>query len=160
MGSGKSTVNSQFIRENYHNVDIRQYEGTDQIGDMRGLDFCEGEFEEILCNDCIDHITFVEAKVMLRKMASWLKTNGVLRIHTPNLRNLARHLAMGDDYESLRWLYGSDGEGSTAYASNIIRWAYSKESLTKMVEAQGLTVIECVDDCEGFGFHLVAVKKC
>jgi len=127
---------------------------------MRFLSFDPASFEEILCSDCLDHVSFVEGKMMLRKMASWLKPNGVLRIHTPNLRNLAFALANTDDHEALKWLYGTDGEGSTNYASNVIRWCYSKEALKALVEVHGLTVIECSDDCQGYAFRLVAVKKC
>jgi ubiquinone/menaquinone biosynthesis C-methylase UbiE len=159
LGSGKSTVQFPMLRTTHLNVDVRKYEGTDLICDMRTLVFADSSFTEVLLSDCLDHVTFVEAKVMLRKIASWLKPNGSLIIHTPNLRFLTGILAVQDNSEALKWLYGSDGEGSTNYESNIIRWCYSKESLRVIVEAQGLTVISLDEDCGGFGLSLLAVKK-
>ena len=159
LGSGKSTVQYPKLRETHLNVDVRAWEGTDLVCDMRDLVFEPEVFEEVLLSDCLDHINFTEAKVMLRKIAEWLKPDGLLRIHTPNLRFLASVLSDRDNHEALKWLYGTDGEGSTNYDSNVIRWCYSKESLKYLVEVQGLTVTEVRDDCGGFAFVLVAIKK-
>jgi len=158
LGSGKSTVQFPDFRKTYFNVDVKQWDGTDLVFDMRDLEFEPETFTEILVSDCLDHVNFTEAKVLLRKIVSWLKPNGLLRIHTPNLRFLASVLSDRDNHEVLKWLYGSDGEGSTNYSSNLIRWCYSKESLSYLVKVQGLTITDIHEDCGGFAFVLVAKK--
>jgi hypothetical protein len=158
IGSGKSTVLYPENRAKYWNVDVRKYEGTDQIADMRIVQFPAESFIEILASDVIDHVTYTEAKPILRKFYQWLKPNGTLRIHTPNLRFLAQTLAQKDNHEAIKWLYGTDGEGSTNYESNCIRWCYSKQSLTQLLEAQGFKILSSSIDCLGFGLNIVAVK--
>ena len=158
LGSGKSTVLYPSLKESHFNVDVRQYEGTDLIADMRSLEFPDETFEEILISDCLDHVTYFEGKILLRKFVGWLTSKGTLQIHTPNLRFLAVALAQGDYHEALKWLYGTDGEGSTNYDSNVIRWCYSKEELSRLVTLNGLQIISLGEDCGGFGFRLIARK--
>ena len=158
LGSGKSTVLYPSLKESHFNVDVRAYEGTDLIADMRSLEFNDETFEDILISDCLDHVTYFEAKILLRKFSQWLKSKGTLQIHTPNLRFLAVALSQGDYHEELKWLYGTDGEGSTNYDSNVIRWCYSKEELKRLVELNGLKIINLGEDCGGFAFRLIAQK--
>ncbi len=158
VGSGKSTILNPEYRNRYWNVDIRQYDGVDEIADIRTIEYPAESFMEILASDVLDHVTFTEVKPILRKFFKWLKPKGILHIHTPNLRFLAGILAQKDNHEALKWLYGTDGEGSTNYDSNVIRWCYSKESLTALLEAQGFQVLATSTDCLGFGLKILAVK--
>lgn len=158
IGSGKSTILYPDLRVSHFNIDVREYEGVDLLADMRLIEFPEETFDEILFKDCLDHVTFVEGKAMLRKISGWLKKGGILQIHTPNLRFLAGVLSQRDDHEAIKWLYGTDGEGSTFYGSNVIRWCYSKEALRKYLELNGLKIVDIVEDCGGFGLSATAMK--
>jgi predicted SAM-dependent methyltransferase len=152
-GAGKSYL------PDYWNIDIRQNVGADQIADIRTVEFPPESFREIKCCDVIAHVKYVEARQVLRKCYVWLKPNGALWIHTPNLRYLATVLSQSDNEECLRWMYGSSGEGTTNYSENLIRWAYSKESLTKILTEIGFMVAHVEQTCNGFGLHVMAIKK-
>lgn len=155
MGSGKSH------KPDHINVDINPKFAVDILSDMRYIEFQPESFQEILAKDVIDHVTYAEAKKVLAKIYRWLKPNGVLTIHTPNLRFLASKLVLEDEieHEALRWLYATDGEDDTHYSSNVIRWCYSKSSLRNILEKIGFHIIECWDDCAGFAFVIVALKR-
>ncbi len=160
IGSGKSTILYPELQNTHWNVDVRVYPGVDEVCDIRKTEYKNEVFTEILCSDVLDHFTFVEAKRLIRKMHGWLKPDGLLRIHTPNLRFLARKLSVDDNHEALKWLYATDGEGSTCYDSNLIRWAYSRESLSELLTANGFLIVSCSEDCLGYGLVVIAKKLC
>jgi predicted SAM-dependent methyltransferase len=153
LGSGKSYL------PDCVNVDVRLNVGADIVADIRTVEFPPESFSEILCSDVLAHIKYVEARQVLRKCYGWLKPNGALWIHTPNLRFLAGILSHSDNEECLRWMYGSSGEGTTNYEENLIRWAYSAESLTRILTDIGFTVASVKSTCHGFGLHVIAIKK-
>jgi len=153
LGSGKTPLIG------YINVDIRSdTPAVDIVDDVRNLVFDDETFIEILASDVIDHIYPPETRKLLRNCYRWLKPDGILRIHTPNLRFLAQKLAQQDNHEALKWLYGSDGEGSTFYPENTIRWCYSRESLRLILTSIGFTILESYVDCGGFGLSVIAKK--
>jgi len=160
LGSGKSKP----THEDYLNVDIAEitWQGQtftpDLKMDMCDLDFSNDTFTEVKAHDCLDHIEYVECKALIHKIFKWLKPNGILNIHLPNLRYLAGILAYRDMHHALVWLYGHDGE-ENYYPSNKIRWSYSKESMTALLKAAGFIIADIGEDCGGFAFHLVAVKR-
>ena len=153
IGSGKSYL------PDYWNLEVNRKFRADEYNDYRNAEYPDCSFTDILCSDTLDHVPLVDAKRVLRCFHRWLKPNGTLRIHTPNLRYLARLLSTVDNEEALMWLYGTNGEGSTNYDSNIIRWAYTRESLTKTLEALGFGILSAATDCGGFGLAVVAVKR-
>ena len=153
VGSGKTYL------PNYWNLEINRRFQADEYADYRTTDYPNESFTDILCMDTLDHVSFIEAKQALQKFYRWLKPNGTLRIHTPNLRTLAAVLSVTDNEEALMWLYGTTGEGSTNYENNFIRWAYSKESLSKLLKAQGFQIVSANEDCKGFGLAVVAIKR-
>jgi len=153
LGSGKD------YKVGWLNVDINEKFKPDVVKDIRELSFPENTFKEILAKDVIDHVTFIEAKKLLRKIHKWLKPDGSLIIHTPNLRRLASILSMEDNVEALMFMYGTSGEGSTHYWSNTIRWCYSKEQLVKTLSILGFRVLEVEDTCDGWCFMITAIKE-
>jgi predicted SAM-dependent methyltransferase len=158
LGSGKSYNND------YLNVDITEtfWQGEtykpDLLADMRTLDFPENTFIEVKAHDCLDHIEYTECKALLPRIYKWLKPNGILNIHLPNLRFLAGILAFQDMHHAILWLYGTDGSENW-YPSNKIRWCYSKASMAALLNDVGFIIGEVGEDCGGFAFHLVAVKR-
>jgi hypothetical protein len=55
-------------------------------------------------------------------------------------------------------MYGTDGEGTTNYPENNIKWNYSPESLSSVLENIGFTIIHRVATCNGYGFQITAAK--
>jgi len=126
---------------------------------MMDLKWKPETFEEILAQDVIDHVSYINCKRLLRRCYRWLKPNGTLELHTPNLRHIATILSKKDHHEATMWLYGSDGEGNTSYPENVIRWCFSKSSLSKILEAIGFTIVYSGTDCGGLGLRIIAIKK-
>jgi len=156
LGCGKKPL------EGYLNVDLQPGPGVDVVADVVDLRFSPECFTEINAKDLIEHVSFSDAKRLLRRCFQWLKQGGAIIIHTQNLRFITRILSKGDDHEALLWIYGSDGEGGANPGNQpgeFHRWAYSKERLTEILEAIGFTVIKTDVTCGGFGFQVIAVKR-
>lgn len=151
LGSGKD------YREGWVNVDVNPKFKPDVLKDIREISFEENSVDEVLAQDVIDHITFMEAKALLRKCFEWLKPRGALNIHTPNLKVLGGEAAWGNE-TALEWMYGSRGEGNTDYETNIIRWCYSPVSLTELLEKLGFEILGVTPTCMGMAFRMIAVK--
>ena len=156
LGSGKNYMPTHW------NVDINPDFKPDLVCDMRKLVCQRKIFTEVVMHDCLDHMPLQEARVLLRKVKGWLKPKGALSIHTPNLNHLVEVLYKSVNpqfrHEAIKWLYGTDGVGTTAYDSNIIRWCYNRKSLTDLLEGIGFDVLHTDINCEGFGLSVVAQK--
>ena len=159
LGSGKNYLSEG----GWLNVDINGDFKPDLIADMATLTFPPESFIEVLVKDCLDHVNPAEAKQLLRRIYSWLKADGTLTVHTPNLAHLAKLIYRDADpkvtHEAVRWLYGSDGEGTSAYWSNVIRWRYSPKSLQRVLVNVGYKILSLKYDCYDFAFSVVAVKQ-
>ena len=156
LGSGKN------FKPDCWNVDINPKFKPDLVADMIKLKCDKNVFSKVFMHDVLVHVTFAEARVLLRHVKDWMKPDGTLHIHVPNLDYLAEVLFKSDDetlrHEALKWLYGTDGIGTTDYESNKLRWAYTKKSLTKLLKEIGFTVLEYGIDCSSFGLSVVAQK--
>ena len=152
IGSGKE------YRQDWLNIDVNEKFNPDIVMDMRSLMFPDESVDEILMQDVLDHVTFVEGKEVLRKCYGWLKNNGTLNIRTPNLSFIGREASKGN-HEAIKWLYGSDGEGHTNYDSNIIRWCYSENSLRIIMEAIGFIVIDAHTENLEYSLRMIGVKR-
>lgn len=160
LGSGKSAP----YHQDYLNVDIAetlrdgQIIKPDLLCDMRELEFPNETFMEVKAHDCLDHIEYFECLPLIRHIYEWLKPSGILDIHLPNLRTLAGVLAVKDLHHAEIWIFGTDG-CENYYPTNKIRWSYSKEAMIKILGHAGFTIINVNDDCEGYAFHMIAVKR-
>lgn len=156
LGSGKTYLPTHW------NVDVNSKFNPDLVTDMRALNCQKRVFTEVLMHDVLDHVTLQEARVLLRKVKGWMKPGGILSIHTPNLDHLANILSKSEDkllrHEALKWMYGTDGMGTTDYDTNKIRWAYNKKTLTEMMSGVGFKILLTRVDCEGFGLGVIAQK--
>jgi predicted SAM-dependent methyltransferase len=148
----------------YYNVDIRASKDVDLVCDIRTLEFPPERFIEILAKDVLEHISFVEAKKLMRKCYGWLQPHGALIIHFQDMRFCALEIAksrVGDEeytHEVLRWIYGSPGEGETDYLHGWHRWGYTKESLCKILKDIGFKIVYTEVTCNGLGLLVIAGK--
>jgi len=158
IGSGKG------YNPEYLNVDISDTfaEGRvfkpDLLCDMRLLEFPDASFTEVKAFDCLGHLEYIQCLELIPRIYKWLKPNGLLDVHLANLRTLAGILSVKDMHHALVWLYGTDGE-ENFYPSNRIRWSYSKEALLHILEKTGFQIIHASDDCGGFAFRMMGVKR-
>ena len=151
VGSGKD------YRDGYINLEPHESFEADMRMDIREAEFEENSLDEILAQDVIDHVTFVECKELMKKFYTWLKPNGLLNIHLPNFTNISQWAADGD-HEAMTWIYGSDGKRAF-YDTNIIRWSYTRESLEALLTWAGFIVFQSFDTCNGYGMRMMATKR-
>jgi hypothetical protein len=151
VGSGKD------YREGYINLEPHPQFKSDMQADIRHVSFAYDYFDEILAQDVIDHVTFVECKELMKKFYLWLKPNGLLNIHLPNFSNVSKWAAEGN-HEAMCWIYGTDGQRAF-YETNVIRWAYTPESLKLLLEWAGFIVFQYFDTCSGYGMRMLATKR-
>lgn len=152
IGSGKD------YRKGWLNLEVNSVFKHDLCIDIREARFKENRFIEIYAKDVIDHMSLVDARRVMQDIYRWLKPNGALTIHTPNLKFLALRASQGDE-EALKWMYGSRGEGSTSYWSNTIRWCYSNQTLRSLLENAGFIVMSMETTCSNFGLLATATKR-
>jgi predicted SAM-dependent methyltransferase len=148
----------------YFNVDIRASKDVDLVADIREVTFPPERFIEIKAKDVLEHISFVEAKKLMRKCYGWLQPHGTLVIHFQNMRFCAVEIARireGEEehlHEVLMWIYGNPGEGTTDYLHGCHSWGYTKESLCKILRDIGFKIVESDVTCGGFGLLVIACK--
>lgn len=154
LGSGKNYL------PDHVNVDVDRNAEPDILADITQLEFQPRSFTQIFAKDIIEHISFVEGKKLIKKCYSWLKQNGTLTIHTPNLRFLATQLSVQDWHEPLRWLFGNDGVFKESVAEETFhKWCYTRESLRAILENVGFHILDLRDTCGNFGFLIVGLKR-
>ena len=148
----------------YLNVDIRASKDVDVVSDIRTVQFPPESFIEIIAKDVLEHVSFTEAKKLLRNCYGWLQPKGVIVIHFQNMRFCAAKLAESNEdnedctFEVLRWIYGTPGEGDTDYLHGWHRWGYTKESICKILRGIGFKIVDTHVTCNGFGLLVIACK--
>jgi predicted SAM-dependent methyltransferase len=153
------------IRPEYLNVDMHSYDGVDIVADVATVKFPNESFTEILAKDIIEHLTFIDAKALLRKCFGWLQKGGNIVIHVQNMPYLAQQLSNDGDYddpfhfEVLKWIYGVSAVGDSKSPGRFHHWGYSDKSLSKILQKIGFKVVKTQVDCEGFGLLVVAYKE-
>lgn len=77
LGCGKD------IKKGYLNLDLRDYQGVDAVWDLNvlPLPFKDSQFEEILCQDVLEHVDFVP---LMDELYRILKPRGMLKIRVPH----------------------------------------------------------------------------
>jgi predicted SAM-dependent methyltransferase len=153
VGSGKDYREG----EGWINLEPHEQFKADMRMKIEEAEFEENSLDEILAQDVIDHLTFVECKKLVKKFYLWLKNNGTLNIHLPNFTNISKWAAEGN-HEAMTWIYGTDGERAF-YNTNLIRWSYTPESLKAMLEEAGFIVVAYHDSCNGYAMRVIATKR-
>src|SRR3989338_8456713 len=71
------------IKEGWVNLDSAALPGVDVVHDIEKIPFPfkDGEFDEILCRDVLEHVEYIP---VLRELYRILKPGGVLRVQVPH----------------------------------------------------------------------------
>jgi SAM-dependent methyltransferase len=109
LGSGDD------YREGYVNIDLRDDCGADEVGDVGKLRFGDGEVDEIVAADLLEHFPAYRTLDVLAEWRRVLRPGGRLVLKVPNLLELARwivdranvRLVVRNIYGGHRW--GPDG---------------------------------------------------
>lgn len=149
------------IKAGYMNVDMREVPGVDLVCDVRHLDVRDGEAEEILAYNLLEHFGFRETQQVLREWWRVLKYGGTLKLIVPNLRvlvkayNSKKLTAVVTDkwpFDNINyWLFGGQ-----EYPENTHKTCFDEDSLRQALEKAGFEVVEITTDG---GSNLVAEAR-
>ena len=74
--------------EGYRNIDIVPTEATDEVGDLRTLDFPPGSVSEIVIFQTLQFFTYDELREVLRSFHRWLGPGGRIVLSIPNFNKI------------------------------------------------------------------------
>jgi predicted SAM-dependent methyltransferase len=81
------------IKTDYLNIDLIEFHDPDLVADITHLDVLPSDtYEEILAQDCLEHLTRCNVKPALKEWNRVLKKGGILKIRVPNLIGLLESL--------------------------------------------------------------------
>lgn len=132
------------IKEGYLNVDLHDSGKQDLVADIRHLDLLpSGYYEEIIAQDCLEHMPRCDTAPALKGWVRLLKKGGILRLRVPSLIHLLE-LFKSEKYQSIeaqkllvQFLYGTQAcEGDWHLTG------FTEVLLTNYLEEAGLGNIE------------------
>lgn len=116
--------------ENYINIDINIYGGTDMLWDLRkGLPFQPEVVEIIEAYEVFEHFSPNEAYELLEDWKRVLIPDGVIKISVPNMDKLIELYGQNKD-KSIQEIYGFE-------QCQNHKWGYTKETLKALFEQHG-----------------------
>lgn len=125
------------IRRDCVNVDVRALPGMLQA-DARDLPFFDGEADEVLANDVIEHFTVGDAKIVIGEIWRVLRVGGVVEFRLPSLEGIVDAYRDGESAEKVSWwLFGGQD-----YEENYHFAVYDAKSFTKMLKGFEVISIE------------------
>lgn len=74
--------------EGFINIDISPTVATDQVADVRNLDYPEKSVEEIVISQTLQFFTYKELKELFAKFHRWLKDDGVIIVSLPDFNKI------------------------------------------------------------------------
>lgn len=135
------------------NMDIRELEGIDVIGNVEQIPFPDNHFNYILASDIIEHFPITKTQELLKEWARVLKSGGTMEIRTPDMRWAMEHYSRNADakFVSYHIFGGQDYEGNFHYVMFDVKW------LASICESVGL--MPSSYQREGSNFILEVYKK-
>ena len=74
--------------EGFRNIDIVPTEATDEIADLRALDYPDGSVSEIAIFQTLQFFTYEELRSILRSFHRWLTDDGRIVLSIPNFNKI------------------------------------------------------------------------
>ena len=85
-------------RDGFLNIDLHGFHEPDLVADVRNLDMLpSGQYDEIVAQDVLEHLTRADGPVALREWARLLRIGGQLVLRLPDLIGLLDTLRASDD---------------------------------------------------------------
>ena len=129
-------------RPDFLNVDLLEEHDPDLIADIRALPLPSFYYEEILAQDCLEHLPRADIKIALAEWARLLSPGGKLHIRVPDLIELSRRLLLADEVQQeqlVHFIYGTQLQSSDFHQAG-----FTKEILQKFLMEAGFKEISCV----------------
>ncbi|CBN58029.1 MULTISPECIES: DUF4214 domain-containing protein [Kamptonema] len=147
------------IKCGYLNVDLHEYHKPDLVADIRYLHMLpSGFYEEIIAQDCLEHLPRCETELALKEWSRLLKCGGILKLRTTSLIDLLE-LFKAENYQTvelqqklLQCLFGTQ-----AYEGDWHFTAFTQKLLTYYLEAASFAKME-FNLIDGWLFDVTAEK--
>jgi len=147
------------IKPGYLNVDLHEYHKPDLVADIRHLNILpSGFYEEIIAQDCLEHLPRCETELALKEWSRLLKHGGILKLRTTSLIDLLE-LFKAENYQTvelqqklLQCLFGTQ-----AYEGDWHFTAFTQKLLTYYLEAASFAKME-FKLIDGWLFDVTAEK--
>lgn len=146
--------------EGFLTVDLRD-DVADVVADVRSLPYEDGEVDEILAEDLLEHFPEDQTMQVLGEWHRVLAPSGRLTVKVPNLWQLARAVMGCEDADSpklalyVRNIYGGHKYGPEG-AWDTHHWGWTPKSLAATLDAAGFDVES--NDLD-LNMRVVAVKR-
>lgn len=162
----KLNLGSANVRiEGYTNLDIYPFENVDILHDIeKRLPFENDSIEEIYCHHALEHCSMEAISSMLKDWNRVLKTDGKIRIITPEINSCMKKFLETPESDSNKWGYMIEyilGGQHHQEGQQFHKSAYTVERLKNLVENSGFKVdeIHIINNGRNDAIHLVAFKK-
>lgn len=114
-------------------------------------EFSDGTISEIYMCHVLEHFSFAEAKVVLKKLNEKLKSGGVLRLSVPDFDQLIKiYHANGNDLELIKMAL----MGGQDYEYNFHKAVFNRMLLTELLILCGFSHVQKWNTDEDFGVNL------
>lgn len=123
----------------YINIDAVREFSPDMVWNLQGkLPYSLGSISEIRIQDGFEHLNYHDAQRMLRHWSNLLEKGGGLFIQLPDWDLV--------DKNNLENVFGGlDWKGVQLGDFGVHKWGYTKNSIQRILELNGLEIIELVN---------------
>jgi predicted SAM-dependent methyltransferase len=118
-----------------------------QYGTARRLRFGRGSLDGFYASHVLEHMSRSECTDLLRRVRSWLKPEGVLRVALPDLRLFIRHYTTGEldadrFVEMTHLAVDSLPSWQVVLGHSSHRWMYDSKSFAQMLTSLGYSGVK------------------
>ena len=149
----------QDIRNGFLNIDVRRLDPRIlQLDLERDLltPFPPESAEEIVAQDCVEHVSWRRVPDLLRDVYRVLRCGGIFVIRVPDLEEIARFTFLNPGYDDFiqisYWIFGGQD-----YPENTHKAGFTKPSARRLLEDIGFRVLEVRN--EGTNMVVAARKE-
>jgi len=132
-------------REGYVNIDVREEVNPDMVINLEecSLPFADGEVEEVIAHDIVEHISFRKLKPFFVELNRVMRVGGRLFIRVPDMKKLARYVLekSWNYWEIGYWIYGGQD-----YPENLHKSGFTIEALDDLLSECGFAMVRCKND--------------
>ena len=134
------------------NIDARHMPHVHIVSRDLDLDeFTDASIGEIYLSHMLEHISFNETDILLRKFHQKLASNGVLRVSVPSFESIMKiYISSGNDIETIKYAL----MGGQDYEFNFHRSVFDNRSLERAMISAGFSQIEQWTTEEVFGVDI------
>ena len=131
------------IRQGYLNVDIQPFHQPDLVADICNLNMLPSDYyEEIIAQDCLEHIPRTETQNVLNEWSRLLKPSGKLILRVPNVLGLLKLFSKKEfssvekQQELIQCLFGTQ-----AYDGDYHYTSFTELLIKHYLENAGLNIV-------------------